>query len=212
LLSKKVLDRVPSVDGVPVDYWVFAKNGGPQAVQWDEAWRHTERLLDRLRASVERDGARLVVSIATLRERVYPDSWTAILGTYPAMQGIEWDLGRPEARVEEWCRAREVPCVPLTPVFLARGSAPAALGLRWTLTEAGHALAAYAGGRLARAEVIMSKRPTIVQQTGGGRARGNPCAASPLDDGRRLRSHKNSTCCTLGTRSSGGAPNGVAKV
>ena len=109
LLSRKAIDRVPFVDGVPVDYWVFAKNGGPQAAQWDEAWGHTERLLQRLRSLVERDGARFVMSIATLRERVYPDSWTTILGTYPAMQEVEWDLGRPEARIEEWCRVHTVP-------------------------------------------------------------------------------------------------------
>jgi hypothetical protein len=145
LLSEKVLERVPAVDGVPVDYWVFAKDGGPQSAQWDEAWRHTEQLLDRLRAAVERDGARLVLSIATLRERVYPDSWATILGTYPSMQEVEWDLGRPEARVEGWCRAHGVPCVPLTPVFLAERDGAR---LHWVYdghwTEAGHALAARA--------------------------------------------------------------------
>lgn len=143
LLSAKTLDRIPYVDGVPVDYWVFAKNGGPQAAQWADAWDHTERLLGRLRATVERDGAELVISIATLRERVYPDSWTAIMTAYPPMQKIEWDLAAPEARIERWCRAHDVHCIALTPVFLQQRDGQR---LHWVhdghWTEAGHALAA----------------------------------------------------------------------
>ena len=143
LLSAKALERIPLVDGVPVDYWVFAKNGRPQAAEWDAAWGHTEDLLRRFRTTVERDGARFMMSIATLRERIYPESWQAILDTYPAMQKVEWDLAAPEARVEHWCRAHEVPYVSLTPVFLAQKTGTR---LHWVYdghwTEAGHALAA----------------------------------------------------------------------
>jgi hypothetical protein len=142
LLSAKVMDRIPMVDGIPVDYWVFAKNGGPQAAEWDDAWRHTEDLLQRFRTTVERDGAHFMMSIATLRERIYPESWQAIVSTYPAMQNVEWDLAAPEARVEVWCREHGVPCVELTPVFLAHKDGPR---LHWVYdghwTEAGHALA-----------------------------------------------------------------------
>lgn len=143
LLSAKALDRIPFVDGVPVDYWVFAKNGGPQAAQWEEAWRTTEGLLDRFRSTVERDGARFMMSIATLRERVYPDSWNAILKAYPAMQKVEWDLAAPEARVQRWCQERNVACVALMPKFLEQRDSTR---LHWVhdghWTEAGHALAA----------------------------------------------------------------------
>jgi hypothetical protein len=164
LMSEKALRRIPSVDGVPLDYWVFAKRGAPRAAEWEEAWQRTERLLDTLRSAVERDGAQLVVSIATLRERIYPESWKAILDTYPAMQKVEWDLAAPEARVEAWCRRREVSCVPLTPVFLGRRDGAR---LHWAhdghWTAAGHALAATALSEALRshdATRIPSGRPT----------------------------------------------------
>lgn len=159
LLSAKLLDRVPSVDGVPVDYWVFAKNGGPQAAQWDDAWRHTEQLLQRFRATVERDGARFMMSLATLRERIYPESWSAILGTYPAMQQIEWDLAAPEARVERWCRTHDVSCISLTPVFLSQKDDAR---LHWVYdghwTEAGHALAAKSIAAAFRSENVTTQK------------------------------------------------------
>lgn len=143
LLSPKAIDRIPFVDGVPVDYWVFSKSDGPQATQWAEAWRITEGLLERFRATVERDSARFMISIATLRERVYPDSWDAILAAYPAMQKVEWDLAGPEARVQRWCGEHDVTCVPLMPAFQARLSGAR---LHWVhdghWTEAGHTLAA----------------------------------------------------------------------
>jgi hypothetical protein len=143
VMSPKALRGIPSVDGVPLDYWVFAKGGGAHAAEWEEAWQRTERLLDRLRSSVENDGARFMVSLATLRERIYPESWTAILDTYPAMQKTEWDLAAPEARVERWCREHDVPCVSLTAAFLTQREGTR---LHWTYdghwTAAGHAVAA----------------------------------------------------------------------
>lgn len=160
MLSPQAIERVPSVNGVPVDYWLFAATPGPQAEQWDEAWKHTENLLQRFRTTVERDGARFMMSIATIRDRIYPESWATILETYPAMQRVTWDLAAPETRLEGWCREQYVQCVSLTPVFMQHCDEKR---LHWVYdghwTEAGHALAATTLAAALRADEVTREKP-----------------------------------------------------
>lgn len=141
LLKAQALRPVPMEQGVPVDYWVFAAEAPPA---WQEAWAHTEQLLAALRDAVRADGATLVVMVVTAREQIYPDDWSQLQATYPAMREVGWDLNGPERRVLSWCALNDVQCVPLSPAFIAaRDGGPR---LHWHFdghwTPAGHALAA----------------------------------------------------------------------
>jgi hypothetical protein len=141
LLGRAALPSAPRVDGVPVDYLVYAAATPPE---WEDAWRRTFELLASLRALVEADGARFVIAVVTARERIYPDDWRQVLAANPAMAAVRWDLEAPEARLLAWCEATGVACVPLSPVFeRAAADGPRLHFLydgHWT--EAGHALAA----------------------------------------------------------------------
>jgi hypothetical protein len=117
LLSRAALRPVPLVDGVPLDYWVYAAEPRPE---WRDAWAHTERLLDALRDAVAADRARLVVMVVTAREQIYAADWEQLLNTYPEMHKVTWDLNGPERQVLDWCARSGVPCVQLSPTFLTQ--------------------------------------------------------------------------------------------
>ncbi len=117
LLDQAAVRPLPMVDGVPVDYWVSAGEPPPG---WGDAWAYTERLLATLRDAVRADGARFAVMVVTAHEQIYPGDWQQLLETYPAMQRVAWDLNGPERHVLAWCERAAVPCVQLSPAFLAR--------------------------------------------------------------------------------------------
>jgi hypothetical protein len=140
LLDQAAVRPLPMVDGVPVDYWVYAADVPPA---WNDAWAHTEHLLTALRDAVAADRARLMVMVVTAREQIYPADWQKLLETYPAMQRVAWDVNGPERHVLDWCERAGVSCVQLSPAFLA---AAGAQRLHYNFdghwTAAGHALAA----------------------------------------------------------------------
>jgi hypothetical protein len=140
LLNRAALRPVPLVDGVPLDYWIYAADPPPQ---WREAWRHTEYLLDALRQAVEADGAKLIVMVVTAREQIYPADWEQLLQTYPAMQKVAWDVNGPERHVLDWCARTGVACIQLSPTFLTqRDQERLHFHFDGHWTAAGHALAA----------------------------------------------------------------------
>lgn len=152
LLKRAALRPVPMERGVPVDYWVFARQAPPA---WQDAWAHTEALLSAFRDAVTADGATFVVMVVTSREQVYPEDWAQLQATYPAMRDVAWDLDGPERRVLDWCALNDVRCVPLSPAFIAaRDTSPR---LHWHFdghwTPAGHALAAETMTEALRASV-----------------------------------------------------------
>ena len=140
VVNRAALRPVPMADGVPVDYWVYAADAPPV---WRDAWAHTEHLLAGLRDAVAADGAHFAVMIVTAREQIYPGDWQQLLDTYPAMRQINWDLNGPERRVLAWCERATVPCIQLSPAFVARRDEQRLhfhFDGHWT--PAGHALAA----------------------------------------------------------------------
>jgi len=140
VVNSAALRAVPMVDGIPLDYWIYAS--APPA-DWDDAWARSERLLTALRDRTAADGARLVVMVVTAREQIYPDDWAQVLRTYPPMQHVSWDMNGPERHVLAWCTRAGVTCIQLSPAFLARRDVERLHYIHdghWT--AAGHALAA----------------------------------------------------------------------
>jgi len=129
-------------EGIPVAYGVFAN---PASSEWEDAWKYSESLLDRLNEAAEKSGARFSVAIGTIREQIYPELWREVLSQHPPMAERTWDLDAPQRRVEDWCVQRQVPCLTLAPSF--RGAATAGEPMlhfrhdgHWT--AAGHSLVA----------------------------------------------------------------------
>jgi hypothetical protein len=101
-------------DGIPVDYGVYAM---PLSPEWEDAWRRTERLVERLRAAVTDGGAAFAIMIVSSRDQIYPDLWAQVLAATPAMHGRSFDLDAPQRRLLAWCAAEGVPCLALGPAF-----------------------------------------------------------------------------------------------
>jgi lysophospholipase L1-like esterase len=142
LLKREAVKAAPQRDGIPVDYGLYAPAPSPD---WQEAWQHTESLLERLRQAVAASGARFAIAILSSRDQVYPNWWQEIVSAHPGMQGQTWDLDGPQHRIEAWCAAHAVPCVALAPPFraaAARGGEPLHYRHDGHFTAAGHRLAA----------------------------------------------------------------------
>ena len=144
LMKPEAIRMEAERDGVPVTYGVY---GAPLDAEWEDAWKHTEGLLARLKRDVEAAGAKFAVAIVTAREVIYPDTWEEILAAHPDMRARRWELGSPTARLLGWCTASGVPCLDLDDAFVkARDSGSEALHFHhdghWT--PAGHAVAATA--------------------------------------------------------------------
>jgi len=129
-------------DGVPVDYGVYAPALDPV---WQEAWGHTDALLERLQRDVSAAGARLVIAVLNTPDQIYPQWWQEIVAAHPHMQNRQWDLDGPQHRVEAWCAEHGVRCLALAPAFraaLAVDSTPLHFHHDGHWTAAGHRLAA----------------------------------------------------------------------
>ncbi len=161
-LDPQALRTAPERDGIPVDYGAYRV---PFDDEWESAWEHTERLLERLRRSAERANARLAIAILSTRYLVEDGTWRKVLSTYEAMQGKTWELDAPARRVEAWCRRTAVPCVNLTEPFreaAARTREPLHYAHDGHWTPAGHRLAAEI------LQTFLQEEELITMQTGGG--------------------------------------------
>src|SRR5204862_3396270 len=100
LLQRQAIKTAPQRNGVPLDFGVYAAT----SPEWQDAWQHTEALLERMQKSVIDTRARFVVAVLSSRDQVYPNWWQEIVSAHPAMQGQTWSLDAPQQRVEGWCR------------------------------------------------------------------------------------------------------------
>jgi hypothetical protein len=142
LLKGDAVKAAPESGGIPVDYGIYSPAPSPE---WQEAWQHTETLLDRLRQSVQASGAQFAIAILSSRDQVYMKWWQEIMSAHPAMAGQEWDLDAPQHHAETWCATHDVPCAALTPRFreaAAHGGEPLHFHHDGHFTVAGHRLAA----------------------------------------------------------------------
>lgn len=155
LMKKGALRSEDAIEGVPIDYWVYAD---PPPPEWAAAWEHTFRILDRFRDVVVARGARFAVMVVTSRDHLYPSSWKDLEETYPRLRSGLWNLEAPAQRVLDWCQSRGVACLNLMPIFqVDRDSGGERLHYlhdgHWT--AAGHALAARAASQFILRESLL---------------------------------------------------------
>lgn len=113
-LSYILCDR--SVEGIPVPYFVYATH---EDELWEEAWRQTEEFILRTKQAAESRGARYVVVAASTPHGVWgaEEGLKRLMDAYPGMKKLEWDLDKPDKRVQQFCAEHDIPFLALEPLF-----------------------------------------------------------------------------------------------
>ena len=103
--------------GIPVAMYLYAVEYPPE---WEEAWAVTKAIIAQLKREVEADGARLAVVILPDRHMVEGDYLAWALRTYPAMEGREWDLDKPNRIMRQFLGEQGVPYLEMVAPFRQR--------------------------------------------------------------------------------------------
>jgi hypothetical protein len=113
-LSYILCDR--SVEGIPVPYFVYATQ---EDELWEEAWRETEELILQTKQAAESSGARYVVVAASTPHGVWgaKEGLKRLMDVYPGMKKLEWDLDKPDKRVQQFCAEHDIPFLAIEPLF-----------------------------------------------------------------------------------------------
>lgn len=120
----------------PLNYQVYA----PWTEDWSDAWRVTTRLIQELRAEVERSGAAFAVVLMPAREMVAPST----LANASLLFGLDpkaYDLDRPRRAMRNFLLAENIPFLDLLPEMQAKAVQGVPLFFGWDvhMTENGHA-------------------------------------------------------------------------
>ena len=112
---------IPPPDVVDGTWFDIYRRDYPEA--WTEAWRITRGLVLRLRAEVERHGARFAVVVINSREEVLPRRWDRMVEAKPELAGIPLDRDKPDRLIRRFLARRGIATIPLLPAFRERFSA-----------------------------------------------------------------------------------------
>jgi len=88
--------------------------------EYRQAWELTNRLVERLQADVEANGARLAVVSNTSAYATVPQDYAAMLASDPRTSGLAWDWNLPGERMGAIAAGRGIPFFDLQPIFAAR--------------------------------------------------------------------------------------------
>lgn len=108
--------RDKSVGGISPTYFVYAEHYDEE---WEEAWRNTEKLIRQTKEAVTSVGARYVVVAASTPHGVWgaEEGLRRLMAAYPGMKELQWDLDKPDRRIERFCKHNDIPFLALEPVF-----------------------------------------------------------------------------------------------
>ena len=110
------LTRDTTVQGIPLPYLVYAKEDNEQ---WQSAWRATEIQFARTKEVVDSIGAHYAVIAASTPHGIFgaEEGLRRLMAVYPGMRELDWDLDKPDRRVERICQGLGAPFLALEPIF-----------------------------------------------------------------------------------------------
>jgi hypothetical protein len=89
--------------------------GSGKKINQEYIWTIMFKLIGELKASVAREGGKLVVVIIPSNVQVYPELWEQFLRRPLSPRSIVLDPEAPNRRVHEWCRINNVQVIDLLP-------------------------------------------------------------------------------------------------
>lgn len=108
--------RDKTVGAIPLPYFVYARH---EDEPWRQAWQDTEELLLLTKQVAASAGARYVVVTASTPHGVWgaQEGLEQLMSAYPGMRELQWDLDKPDQRIERFCEANDIPFLALEPLF-----------------------------------------------------------------------------------------------
>ncbi len=100
--------------GVFIDYATHLARYSPS---WEKAWEVTKALLLSIRDEAHRLNAGFLLVLINYDVLVHNDLWQEALATYPSMREGEWDLGKANRLLVEFCKINDIEVLDLLPNF-----------------------------------------------------------------------------------------------
>lgn len=117
----------------------------PTEPVWQQAWKITEKLLQKVRNEASQHGRQFLLVVIPERIQVSETDWQALLQQYPKMAERQWELLYPQRRLLGWASEQGLETLDLTPTFRAAASAEPLYNVEDPhLNPAGHRVAAKA--------------------------------------------------------------------
>ena len=126
---------------VLIDYYTHQADYPPA---WENAWEVTKALLLAIRDEAARMQAGFLVVLINYDVLVYDDLWQEALETYPFMAEVDWDLGKANRLINEFCEANRISSLDLLAQFreeAARTGEPLHIPVEGHWNRRGHRLA-----------------------------------------------------------------------